>query len=82
MLLAGGLSTLILVWGSMRLGEVVFEWLRVYEAFALPIVLAVVVVIWIVVKTLEVLATRRSRLVFLARWRKLFGLAKRSRPRG
>jgi membrane protein DedA with SNARE-associated domain len=82
MLLAGGLSTFILVWGSMRLGEVVFEWLRVYEAFALPIVIAVVALIWIVVKTLEVLATRRSRLVFLARWRKLLGLARRARTRG
>lgn len=81
LLLAGGLSTLILVWGSMRLGEVVFEWLRVYEAYALPIVIGVVVVIWIVVKTLEILATRRSRLVFLARWRKLLGLARRARPR-
>jgi membrane protein DedA with SNARE-associated domain len=82
LLLAGGLSTLILVWGSMRLGEVVFEWLRVYEAYALPIVIGVVVAIWIVVKTLEILATRRSRLVFLVRWRKLLGLARRARPKG
>jgi membrane protein DedA with SNARE-associated domain len=81
LLLAGGLSTLILVWGSMRLGEVVFEWLRVYEAYALPIVIGVVVVIWIVVKALEILATRRSRLLFLARWRKLLGRARRARPR-
>lgn len=82
LLLAGGLSTLILVWGSLRLGEVVFEWLRVYEAYAMPIVIGVVVAIWIVVKTLEVLATRRSRLVFLVRWRKLLGLARRARLRG
>lgn len=81
LLLAGGLSTLVLVWGSMLLGEVVFEWLRVYEAYAPPIFIGVVVAIFIIVKLLEILATRRSRLVFLARWRKLLGLARRPRPK-
>jgi len=81
LILAGGLSTLVLVWGAMLLGEVIFEWLRIYEAFAMPIVIGVVVAIWTIVKTLEILATRRSRLTFLARWRKLLGLARRARAK-
>lgn len=70
---ASGLSTLALVWMSMRLGEIVFDWLRVYEAYALPVVGALVLVIWLIVKSLETLATRRSRLVFLVRFRRLVG---------
>jgi len=72
MFLAGGLSALVLVGLSHRLGEVVFEWLRVYEAWAIPIFIAVLLAVWLVVKLLEILATRRSRLVFLARSRKLY----------
>ncbi len=72
MFFAGGLSALILVWGSMRLGEVVVEWLRIYEAHVFPALIAVIIVVWLVVKLFEILATRRSRLVFLSRCRKLF----------
>jgi len=77
MLLAGGLSSLVLVWGSMRLGEVVFDWFEVYEDYFVPVTVAVVIVVWIIVKALEILATRRSRLVFLSRFRKRFGWSRR-----
>lgn len=70
MFLAGALSALVLVWGSMRLGEVVLDWLKVYERFVFPIFLVLLVSVWGVVKLLEILATKRSRLVFLSKWRK------------
>lgn len=72
MALAGGLSAVILVWLSRKLGNVVFDWLRVYEAYAIPFVIAILLLTWIGVKLFEILATRRSRLVFLARCRKLW----------
>ena len=72
MFLAGGLSAVILVWGSMRLGEVVFKWLKIYESYVFPTFLIVVALVWITVKLLEILATKRSRLVFLARCRKIY----------
>lgn len=72
MALAGGLSAAILVWLSRKLGNVVFDWLRVYEAYAIPFVIALLLLTWIGVKLFEILATRRSRLVFLARCRKLW----------
>ncbi|MCB1206245.1 MAG: DedA family protein [Verrucomicrobiae bacterium] len=81
MFVAATLSSVILTWISMRLGEVVFEWLEVYESYFLPVALSVIAIVWIVVKALEILATKRSRLVFLARWRKFLGLARRRRLR-
>lgn len=81
MFVAATLSSVILVWVSLRLGEVVFEWLEVYENYFLPVALSVIAVVWIVVKALEILATKRSRLVFLARWRKYLGLARKRRSR-
>lgn len=72
MALAGGLSAIILVWGSRMLGDVVFEWLRIYKAYAIPFVVAVLLLAWVGVKLFEILATKRSRLVFLSRTRKLW----------
>lgn len=72
MALAGGLSAIVLVFISYRLGEVVFEWLEVYESYALPILVSAIILIWIGVKLFEILATRRSRLVFLARSRRFY----------
>lgn len=72
MALAGGLSVLILVPLSYQLGEVVFDYLKLYETYALPLLIGVIIVLWIGVKAFEVLATRRNRLVFLARCRKLY----------
>ncbi|MBP6601852.1 MAG: DedA family protein [Verrucomicrobiales bacterium] len=72
MFLAGGLSAIVLVWGSMRLGEVVFQWLKIYESYVFPTFLIVVFLVWVTVKLLEILATKRSRLVFLARCRKIY----------
>lgn len=79
--LAGGLSALVLVWGAMLLGEVVLDWLEVYEAYVFPVLVVLLIVAWLTVKLLEVLATKRSRLVFLSRIRKLLGLVRRARPR-
>lgn len=78
MALAGGLSALILTWGSMLLGEVVLKWLKVYETYVFPAFVTGAILIWLTVKILEILATRRSRLTFLSRCRKLYY---RVRPR-
>ncbi len=75
---AAGLSTLVLVWGSMKLGEIVFHWLQVYETFALPVAGGLIFLIWLIVKTLETMASRRGRLVFLARSRRLVGWPRRA----
>lgn len=76
MFLAGGLSALILVGGSRHLGEVVIDWLKVYEAWAIPVFTTAALLIWLTVKLLEIFATRRSRLVFLARARKIWNKVK------
>lgn len=76
MFLAGGLSAVILVGGSRHLGEVVIDWLKVYEAWAIPVVATAAILIWITVKLLEICATKRSRLVFLARTRKFWNKVK------
>jgi membrane protein DedA with SNARE-associated domain len=78
MALAGGLSAVILTWSSMRLGEVVLRWLKVYETYVFPAFVTGAILIWLTVKILEILATRRSRLTFLSRCRKLYY---RVRPR-
>lgn len=72
MALAGALSAITLVGISFRLGEVVFDWLEIYESYALPILISAVILVWIGVKLFEILATRRSRLVFLARLRRVY----------
>lgn len=81
MLFAGGISALVLVWGSMRLGEVVFKWLKIYEAYVFPMLLTVLIAVWVVVKLLEILATKRSRLTFLSRCRKLYFKIRPKSPR-
>lgn len=80
MFLAGSLSAIVLVPLAYHLGEVVFDWLRMYEAYAIPFLAAFAIVVWLTVKLFEILATKRSRLVFLARCRKFlqkFGHATR-----
>lgn len=72
MALAGALSAVVLVWLSNQLGEVVFDWLKIYESYAIPVFIAVVLVVYLTVKILEILATKRSRLVFLSRCRKIY----------
>lgn len=72
MFLAGSLSALILVGLSRRLGDVVFAWLKLYESYAIPVFIGVVFIVYLGVKIFEILATRRSRLLFLSRCRKLF----------
>ncbi|MDF1658703.1 MAG: DedA family protein [Verrucomicrobiales bacterium] len=80
MALAGALSALVLVGLSNQLGEVVFDWLKIYESYAIPVFIAVVLVVYLTVKILEILATRRSRLTFLSRCRRIyFRLTKQSR---
>lgn len=80
MSLAGGLSVVILVPLSYHLGGVVFEWLRVYEAYAIPVIAVFAILVWIGVKLFEILATKRSRLVFLAKCRKLLHKFRSSPP--
>ena len=48
------------------------KWLKIYEAYVFPMLLTVIVAVWVVVKLLEILATKRSRLTFLSRCRKLY----------
>lgn len=78
--LAACLFSLILIRVSMWLGEIVLDWLVLYETYALPAALGFALVLWLVVKAIENLATPRGRLVVLARFRRLLGLARR-RPR-
>ncbi len=72
MAIAGTLSAVILVTLSFMVGEVVFEWLRLYEAYAFPVFVGVLVIAWLTVKLFEIFATKRSRLVFLARCRRTY----------
>jgi len=71
MLLAGGLSTIILVSLSYHLGAAIFSYLEVYEQYAVPVFAGLIAAVWITIKLVEILATRRSRLTFLAQVRKL-----------
>ncbi len=75
--LASGVFILVLMRVSMWLGEIVLDWLKVYEAYALPVALALALAIWAMLKVLEALATRRNRLLLLARWRKFLGWPRR-----
>ena len=72
MAIAGMSSAFILVILSFKMGEVVSDWLRVYEAYAIPIFIGVIVIVWLIVKLFEILATKRSRLVALARLRRAY----------
>lgn len=81
MLLAGGLSAILLVTLSYRLGAVIFNYLEVYEQYALPIFIGLIGIFWITIKLVEILATRRSRLIFLSQVRKLLRRAGLMAPR-
>ncbi len=81
MFLAGGLSAIALVTLSYRLGSVIFGYLEVYEQYALPIFLGLIAVFWIAIKLVEILATRRSRLLFLSQVRKLLRRMGLMKPR-
>ncbi|MEM1441781.1 MAG: DedA family protein [Verrucomicrobiota bacterium] len=72
MFLAGSLSAIILVGLARKLGDVVFDWLKVYESYAIPVFVVVVLLAYLGVKIFEILATKRSRLIFLSRCRKLY----------
>lgn len=76
---AACLFSLALMRVSMWLGEIVLDWLVLYEAYALPAALTLALALWLALKATECLATKRGRLVLLARWRRLLG---RSRRRG
>jgi len=68
-------STVVLLVLSVKLGSVLLDYLKVYEKYALPGFVAVVTIVWLAVKLIEILATRQSRLRFLVRsrnlWRKI-----------
>ena len=72
MAIAGMSSAFILVILSFKMGEVVSDWLRVYEAYAIPVLIGVIAIVWLIVKLFEILATKRSRLVALARLRRAY----------
>lgn len=82
MFLASALSCIVLVPLSLLLGEVIFEWLETYEAYAVQIFVGAALAIWLAVKIVGIVATRRSRLVFLVRMRRAYfrlsGRSKRS----
>lgn len=81
MFLAGGLSAIVLVTLSYKLGTVIFSYLEVYEQYAVPVFLGLIVVVWITIKLVEILATRRSRLIFLSQVRKLMRRVGLMKPR-
>jgi len=69
MFIAAAVWTPILAWIAMKLGDVLIGWLKIYERYALPIFIITLLLIWLSIKLFEILATRRSRLTFLARVR-------------
>lgn len=76
LLLACCSSTFALLILSMKLGEVLLDYLKIYEKYALPGFIVVVIIVWLAVKLIEILATRQSRLRFLVKsrnlWRRVF----------
>ncbi len=72
MFIAAAVWTPILAWIAMKLGDVLIAWLKIYETYALPIFIVALLLIWASIKLFEILATRRSRLTFLARTRTLY----------
>ncbi len=70
-------STVVLLFLAIKLGEVLLDYLKVYEKYAFPVFIGVVLIVWITVKLIEVMATRQSRLRFLAKcrslWRRISG---------
>lgn len=76
--IAGALSTIVLVLLSYHLGDRIIRWLKLYESYFLPSLIGLALAIWIAVKLFEILATRRSRLVFLARMRRWRGRPRRT----
>ena len=77
MFLVAILSAVVLVTLAWKLGEVIFDWLRLYEMYVIPAIIGVLLAIWLAVTLFELLATRRRRRLFLAKtrriWRKLRG---------
>jgi membrane protein DedA with SNARE-associated domain len=71
MFLVAILSAIILVPLAWKLGEVIFEWLRLYELYVIPSIIGVLLLIWLAVTLFELLATRRRRHIFLARMRRI-----------
>ncbi len=65
-------STVALLYLAIKLGSVLLDYLKVYEKYALPGFIVVVIIVWITVKLIEIMATRQSRLRFLAKWRSLW----------
>lgn len=76
--IAGGVSTVVLVWLSHHLGDRIIRWLKFYESYFIPSLIALFVGFWAAVKLFEILATRRSRLLFLARMRRWRGRPRRA----
>ncbi len=68
--IAGGVSTLLLVSLSYHLGDRIIRWMKLYESYFIPTLIGLALAIWLAVKLFEILATRRSRLLFLARMRR------------
>lgn len=71
MFLVAILSAIILVPLAWKLGEVIFDWLRLYELYVIPSIIGVLLLIWLAVTLFELLATRRRRQIFLARVRRI-----------
>jgi len=82
MFIAAAVWTPILAWIAMKLGDVLIGWLKIYERYALPIFIVALLLIWMTIKIFEILATRRSRLIFLARVRSIYRKVFPVGPRG
>lgn len=78
LLIACCASTLALLFLAWKVGEVLLDYLKVYERYALPVFIGIVILVWLTVKLIEIMATRQSRLRFLAKsrnlWRRLRGI--------
>ncbi len=65
-------STVALLYLAIKLGTALLDYLKVYETYALPVFISVVLIVWLTVKLIEIMATRQSRLRFLAKWRSIW----------
>jgi len=71
MAVACAIWTPLLVGFAMKLGDVLLEWLAVYEKAAWIGFILVVVIVWLVIQILEYTLTHRGRRLLYSKWSRL-----------
>ncbi len=65
---AGVVWTPILVWLAMALGQQLFELFDVYQKYALPTLIGVIILIYLVFKLIVPMLTHKGRRLLLSKW--------------